>query len=222
MTELRTTSRRRRARAHPVVSRDQEESTFGAILARLVAAVAGAHAAALVDAEGETVDYAGSLDPFELKVAAAHWQIALAEIATQAELPRTRQLTIRARRRSYVVRCLEEGYTIVLVLHPRAGFAASERALQEAHARLCSEAGFSEPPRAGRWFGVEVEPEPNDRARPARLHLANGWAPVEVMGSLVGLRPRERGFRVRLPNGAEMMLVRERLGRWFADEPIGA
>ena len=31
-----------------------------------------------------------------------------------------------------------------------------------------------------------------------------------------------RGFRVRLPNGAEMMLVRERLGRWFADEPIGA
>jgi hypothetical protein len=220
MTELGTTSRRRRARAHPVVSRDQDESTFGAILARLVAAVAGAQAAALVDAEGETVDYAGALDPFELKVTAAHWQIALAEIATQAERPR--QLTIRARRRSYVVRCLEEGYTVVLVLHPRAGFAASERALQEALARLCSEAGFSAPPRAGRWFGVEVEPEPHDRARPARLHLASGWAPVEVMGSLVGLRPRERGFRVRLPNGAEMMLVRERLGRWFADEQVGA
>ena len=40
------------------------------------------------------------------------------------------------------------------------------------------------------------------------------------MGALVGLAPRENGFRVRLPSGAEMMLVRERLGRWFADEHV--
>ena len=40
------------------------------------------------------------------------------------------------------------------------------------------------------------------------------------MGAVVGLAPRERGFRVRLQSGAEMMLVRERLGRWFADEHL--
>ena len=40
------------------------------------------------------------------------------------------------------------------------------------------------------------------------------------MGAVVGLAPRERGFRVRLPSGHEMMLVRERLGRWFADEHV--
>jgi hypothetical protein len=40
------------------------------------------------------------------------------------------------------------------------------------------------------------------------------------MGQMVGLRPREKGFRVRLPSGAEMLLVRERLGRWFADERV--
>jgi hypothetical protein len=38
------------------------------------------------------------------------------------------------------------------------------------------------------------------------------------MGCMVGLKPREKGFRVRLPSGAEMLLVRERPGRWFADE----
>jgi hypothetical protein len=40
------------------------------------------------------------------------------------------------------------------------------------------------------------------------------------MGSVLGLAPREKGFRVRLPSGAEMMLVRERLGGWFADERV--
>ena len=56
--------------------------------------------------------------------------------------------------------------------------------------------------------------------RPKRLKVGGRCEPVEVMGALVGLAPRERGFRVRLPNGAEMMLVRERLGRWFADEHV--
>jgi hypothetical protein len=40
------------------------------------------------------------------------------------------------------------------------------------------------------------------------------------MGAVMGLGPREKGFRVRLPSGAEMMLVRERLGQWFADEHV--
>jgi hypothetical protein len=43
---------------------------------------------------------------------------------------------------------------------------------------------------------------------------------VDVLGALVGLGPRERGFRVRLPSGHEMTLVRERLGQWFADEHV--
>ena len=45
--------------ARAALPRDQVPSTFTAILERLVAAIPGAHAAALVDYEGETVDYAG-------------------------------------------------------------------------------------------------------------------------------------------------------------------
>jgi hypothetical protein len=53
--------------------RDQAVSEFSGTLMRLCDATA-AFGAALVDAEGETVDYAGSLSPFEIRVAAAEWR----------------------------------------------------------------------------------------------------------------------------------------------------
>jgi hypothetical protein len=43
---------------------------------------------------------------------------------------------------------------------------------------------------------------------------------VEVLGAVMGLSVRERGFRVRTAQGAELMLVREPNQRWYADEPI--
>jgi hypothetical protein len=211
--------RRARSASTVVKERDQERSTFTDILDRLVLSTPGAIAAALVDFAGETVDYAGELDPFELKVTAAHWQIVMSQV-DQEKLGVVRQITVRARGRSYLVRSIHARYWVVLVLHRHAAFAQSDRALQEADAQLCAEAGFPLPGDVSKWFGVEVETEPHDRARPARLRGAQGWKNVEVMGCMVGLKPGERGFRVRLPNGAEMMLVRERPGRWFADERL--
>ncbi|WP_437614196.1 hypothetical protein WMF20_14775 [Sorangium sp. So ce834] len=213
MTTSRNGARKRSQRGLP---RDQAPSSFTSILEDLLCAIPGAHAAALVDFEGETIDYAGRLDPFDVKVTAAHWQIVLAEVAGWP-LGAPRQITVRAHRRSYIVRQLQPGYALVLVLHPRAAFAASHRALQEADARLCAEAGWATS-RTTRWYCVDVETEASDRGRPARLRGAGGWQPIEVMGSMVGLGPREKGFRIRLPSGAEMLLIRERMGRWFADE----
>jgi hypothetical protein len=204
-------------------SRDQEPSTFTLILERLLAATPGSEAAVLVDSEGETVDYAGALEPFELKIAAAHWQIVLGELREEApHLGAVRQIMVRARARSYLVRRVQERYAVVLVLHRHAAFAVSERALQEVDLRLCMEAGWPEPPYSSRWFGVEVETRGRgrERMRPSRLRVAGAWQPVEVLGAVVGLTPRERGFLVRLPSGAEMLLIRERLGRWYADEQV--
>lgn len=214
------TPRSRRDLAPP---RDQGRSTFTRILEHLVAVTPGAQGAALVDYEGETVDYAGRLDVFELKITAAHWLIVLSETAESAPVGPIQQLIVRARGRAWYVRRLEENYAVVLILHPRAAFAVSERAMQEAIVGLSAEAGWPLPRDAARWFWVEVESEHQGRAvRPLRLKVAGLFQPVEVMGSLVGggLAARERGFRVRLPSGAEMMLVRERLGRWFADEHV--
>jgi hypothetical protein len=216
MTSMRSTA----GASPPRFERDQAPSTFTRILETLLAVTSGADAAVLVDAEGETVDYAGDCDPFELKVAAAHWQIVISELAEATHLGAIRQLTVRARTRSYVVRLLQERYALVLILHRHAAFSASERALQEADMRLCAEAGWPQPRDAQRWYSVEVEPDDPDRTRPARLRVADTWQPVEVMGCMVGLDPLEKGFRVRLPSGVEMLLVRERMGRWFSDEPI--
>jgi len=210
-----------RSRKTAAPPRDQATSTFTRVLERLVAVTAGARAAALVDFEGETVDYAGRLDPFELKITAAHWLIVLSETSEAFRLGPIQRITVRAQGRAYYVRRLAENYAVVLVLHPRAAFAVSERAVQEAIAGLSAEAGWAVPRDVARWFWVEVEAEKQGRAvRPKRLKVGGRFQQVEVMGALVGLAPREKGFRVRLPSGAEMMLVRERFGRWFADEHV--
>lgn len=200
--------------------RDQEPSTFTRILEALLLRVPGSVAAALVDSEGETVDYAGFLDTFELKIAAAHWQIAMREIREAGPIGSSvGQVVVRARVRSFVVRPIHQAYTLVVVMHPRAAFSVSERALQEAQRDLCVEAGFAVP-RAPRWYAVDVLTSARDRRRPDFVQIGPRWEPVEVMGAVVGLPPRERGFRVRLPTGIELLLVRERTGRWWADEHL--
>ncbi len=200
--------------------RDQGRSTFTEILEHLLDATPGAVAAVLVDHDGETVDYAGALEPFDLKVAAAHWQIVLAELRAIEPLGAMRALVVAARARSYVLRALHEGYAVMLVMHRLSGFAYSERALHDAAARFSKEAGWPPPHDATRWFQAEVEPLESDRMRPARVRVSGAWHRVEVIGAMVGLPLRERGYRVRLQNGVETILVRERLGRWFADEHI--
>ncbi|MDC0742222.1 hypothetical protein [Polyangium mundeleinium] len=213
----RTRSRRPRPAPPP---RDQEATTFTTILERLVQALPSAKGAAMVDAEGETVDYFGVLEPFDLKVAAAHWQIVLGELRETPNFASPKQITVRARGHGYIVRQLPDGYALVVVFHPRAAFAASERTLEEIEAQLYTEAGWSLPQGSTKWFRVDVETAPPDHSRPRRLRAAGGWQSIEVMGAMVGLRGREKGFRVRLPSGAEMLLVRECRNRWFADEHV--
>jgi hypothetical protein len=139
--------------------RDQDRSTFTHILGRLVAATPGARGAALVDFEGETVDYAGHMDPFQLKITGAHWLIVLSETGDLGTLGTLHRVTVRAGNAAYYLRRLEENYAVVLVLEPRLAFAVSERAMQEAIASISVEAGWAIPRGAARWFWVEVEPD---------------------------------------------------------------
>jgi len=79
-----------------------------------------------------------------------------------------------------------------------------------------------------RWHRVDVQTHASS-TRPVALRPAfrawdpeasgpGPWMPVEVLGAMVGLASDERGYRVRLPTGAEITLLREKCRLWFSDE----
>ncbi|MBI5538047.1 MAG: hypothetical protein HY898_35325 [Deltaproteobacteria bacterium] len=202
-----------------VKTRDQDWSTFAQILQNLIEATPGALGAVLVDCLGEAVDYAGVIEAFDIKVAGAHIQLEFrkANEGLAAAFGPVRQLTVRASSRSYVARDLADGYMVVVVMGRCAGFGISPRAIAQAEWDLRTEAGWAIPAGEERWVHARVEANPADRRRPKRVYLEDAWHEVQVIGSLVGLGRGERGYRVRTDSGAEITLVRERLGKWFAD-----
>jgi hypothetical protein len=182
-----------------------------------------AQGAALVDAEGETVDYAGTLDPFDIKVAAAEMCVLLAELRRSSvySWPQTEEVLIRGARRSYYAHALAEGYSVVLELLPHA-FGVSRRAIREALRELCKESGLDAPHslshESEQWVRVDVRCMPKS-VRPSAVWLDGSWCSIEILGTYRA-HPvrREVGFRARLPSGAEITLIREPLGRWYADQ----
>ncbi|MBX3218613.1 MAG: roadblock/LC7 domain-containing protein [Labilithrix sp.] len=205
----------------PIVPRDTDATPFTAILDALIQRVAGAEAAALVDSQGETVDYAGRGEPFDLRVAAAHVQIVLSGIERFGALGEPRWVVIRGERKSIAASVLPDGYVLMLLLRPRGAFTISTRALKVCTRALAEEAGWTDlAKRDGvkqrSWFEVSVETD--RRGRPA--HVGDKRTPVEVLGAVMGLSVRERGYRVRTAEGSELTLVREPHQRWYADEPV--
>jgi len=205
--------------------RDQHLSAFGAALMRFCDA-AGALGAALVDGEGETVDYAGSLSPFDIKVAAAEWAIVVALLRESRvpSWPDTEQIVVRARSKSYLVQSLTAGYSLVIQTLPRS-FGVSERALGEALRELSAEAGLDLLPsralESEHWFRIDVRCSAEEPLRPEAVWVSGSWAPVEIIGRwMADALRREPGYRARLASGAELTLVREPLSRWYADARV--
>ncbi|HKO51822.1 MAG TPA: hypothetical protein VJV79_29135 [Polyangiaceae bacterium] len=210
------------ARGRAAIDRDQDASPFSAILWRLCEGCS-AHAAALVDKEGETVDYAGRVSPYEIRVAAAELRLVLAFTRT-ADVPdfaQVNEIRIRTGRRSYAIVGLGDGYAIVLELE-RHSFSVSQRAVLQATRELESEAGIETVLRPGvaKWSRVEVRTSSSDARRPDAVWLNGAWQAVTVLGRYrsADLAQRERGYLARLASGAEFSLVREPLGFWFADD----
>jgi len=211
---------RRRRRALDERSTDGPATAFRGILDRLVSAIPGALGAVLVDAEGEAVDFSGRLPSFDIKLIGAHFRVVLEEVRA-APAARTRcQLTVRCAHRTFFISSLSHGYALVMAL-ARGAFAVSLRALQNAEWELAIEAGWLEDPSQRVWRPVDVEPSPKSALRPARVRRGSHWESLDVLGTVVGL-DRDRGYRCRLQSGAELTLVREPAGTWYADESVEA
>lgn len=213
-------------RRRTITARDQYASAFNAALGRLCDAVT-ASGAALVDAEGETVDYAGVLPPFEIRVAAAEWVVFLAALRGSriAPLADAEEVLVRAQRKTFVLQVLEDGYALVVQL-PRGAFGVSRRAVSQAIRELCTEAGLRAPLALGKtetWWRAEVRTDDASVRRPNALLVDGEWCALQILGRWDATTPdRETGYRARLASGAEVTLVRERLGRWYVDSALGA
>jgi hypothetical protein len=209
------------ANGPPSFARPESETGFTAILGRLLRATPGAVGAALVDAEGEAVDYAGDkIDPFDLKIAAATWRIVLSEleIGKLAEISGpTHRLSIHAAQRTFVIDALPDGYALLSVLLSDASEGHATRALHAALRDLYREAGWPAPPSLFRWFSVEVRSGAGER--PLGIRASEHWAPLAVIGRVAGgLLAGEIGWRVALiPSHVELTLVRGRDDRWWMD-----
>jgi hypothetical protein len=206
-----------RAALGPIAPRDTDATPFTEILGELLRRVPGAYAAALVDSQGETVDYTGRGDPFDLRVAAAHLQLVLQGIARLGVLGAPSWVVVRGELKSVAASVLPDGYALGLLLRSRSAFTISTRALRVCVRALAAEAGWPSPElgmQRRSWFAVGVDTD--RRGRPVRV----AGTPVEILGAVIDLPVRERGFRVRTQSGTELMLVREPGNRWYADEDV--
>jgi hypothetical protein len=207
---------RKGARSGAPPAREQIESHFGSLLASLVARVPGARAAALVDREGETVDYAGHLEAFSVRVAAAHLRIVLEQVGQRPFFAELASVAVRTTRSGFAVYALPEGYAIALLLSPRARMGSCLRAVSAIAGLLAEEGGWSRS-RGALWHAVDVLCD--EAGRPERIRARGHLHALDVLGHYEsGLGWRERGWRVRFPSGIEAMLVRERGGHWYVDE----
>jgi hypothetical protein len=196
-----------------------DNSPFSIILERLLRGLPNCLAVGFIDLEGEAVEAVGWVDLFDIKVTGAHLLIILRTMPT-AQPGATKELVITATRMSYRVQALPEGYALVLMFSRDGAFDISPRAVQACSRALCREAGFDESDQGPIWFAVEVTAQNAGASRPHKVRAEGDWHEVEVLGALVGLADRERGYRVRLANGNEVTLLREPLGRWWSDSPI--
>jgi hypothetical protein len=204
--------------------REQALSGFAAPLGRLCEALP-ARAAAVVDHDGETIDYAGSLDGYVTKIAAAELQLLVQGLNETRYIgaSKLRQLVVRATHATLAAVPLAAEYTLIVHLPP-AAFSLSRRALSQAVRELCVEGGITVPGeyRREQWVRVRVEDDVAHSWRPRAIWMQDAWTPLEVFGRVQNgdLARGEVAYRVHLASGEEATLVREPLGRWFSEHSL--
>jgi hypothetical protein len=206
--------------------REQALSGFAAPLGRLCEALP-ARAAAVVDHDGETIDYAGSIDGYLTKVAAAELQLLVQGLSETRHIgtSQLKQMVVRATNATLAAVPLAAEYTLIVHLSP-AAFSLSRRALSQAVRELCLEAGISVPSeyRREQWVRVRIADDVARSWRPRAIWVKGAWTPLEVFGRVQNgdLARGEVAYRVHLASGEEATLVREPLGRWFSEHFLGA
>ncbi|MAQ17690.1 MAG: hypothetical protein CMN30_23205 [Sandaracinus sp.] len=197
--------------------RDQNEGAFTVLLRELLV-----HrrvlAVALVDSEGECVDYCSVVEPYEAKVAGALLGLALRQVghfAAATDIGRVGTMEILADERDLVVRNMGEGYSLAMVAEAGAIDQDVMATLRRVSRRVGEEAGLPPPGwdsdepglwvatrEAVGWAFAPVAFKEGDGDPVAVIDVIGRW---EERGGLVG--SPLTCFRVRLEDGSEATLA---------------
>jgi hypothetical protein len=210
---------------HDGFQRDRPETPFSRILSAFVLAHEGVRAAVFLDVDGECIDYAARLDPFEALVLGATLLIPTKEMLTAASSSAAGApllWVLEAERLDAVVRRVSDEHLLVIWLVAGGLGARILRAMGPLAELLRREAGLEAP-------GWDPEARPLD----VETRVATGWgyAPrtlrglsgraeeLEVLGRWTesGTLSSQQAvcFRVRLGD-QELTLVHEpALERWY-------
>lgn len=201
------------AALHP---RDLAPTGFTAILEALVQGLPEALCAVFVDGEGETIDYASRIDPFDARIVGAEAAIPLSRaraLARLTELGDILELRIDGARRTLLARHVTDDCTLVLVVdEPSVRVAAVERCAQAAQA-LCIESGHPLPGALRVLRAVERQ-HGVERAMP-RAFIDGGAR--RTVSAVLGVQrgPAHDTFLVRTDAGEELVVEHEHAtGRW--------
>lgn len=213
--------------------RDANESPFASILEQLLRGLPGAYAAAFVDEEGECVEYAGAVDAFHVKVASAHFRVALEAFNETRAAGRASWFLVRGSRESALVYRLWDMYALVVLFTRGGGFARTPRAMFAALRQISDEGAFQYD--GERWYPTRFTLDA--KGRPQVWHRQSSGAgtglraregsaavqadSVEIVGSVMGLGRGERGYRLRLEGGAEVTAIQEVSRVWYTDDLHG-
>jgi hypothetical protein len=180
--------------------------------------------AAFVDADGECVDYASRIDPYEAQVAGAQMLAVTADLVRRMARSGAGALimwTVEADQRDFVVRRVSDEHCVVVASISHGVTAHLLRSMVALADALRLEADLAVPgwDTRGEIYRVDVRPSVGFGYAPQAVSLRGGApTPVEVLG-----RWTERGFisaqeiicfRVRC-EGRELTLTHDRaLDRW--------
>lgn len=207
--------------------RHEHETNFTLILRNFLRISDGAIGVVLVDYEGETVDYVSDvLDPFELKVMAAHFRLILQQVEknsfTEKLAGMPSRLNIVTSQQTFMIHALPDGYALLMLLKPDAILHTIERPLNECIRALYVEAGWSAYKHSLQWHTIQVESDRSEK--PIAIFLSeNRWSVVIIGRVITGLQQGEIGFRVVVENtDCECTLIRSFDEQWYSDFPIEA
>lgn len=196
----------------PILARDTDPTGFTAALEALLDAVPAGLCATFLDAEGETIDLATRIDPFEARVYSAELALPLATLrgaTRQLAVGPLREVRLVGALRSAVLHRVADGCDVLLVVE---GAAALSRAAYE-----CA--------RAARCLAVEAG-APTRRAASMHPEGPTGEAPgafledgrVRRVAAVLGAPDATltEALLVRTAEGDECVIARDpTTRRWF-------